>query len=176
MMSKLLFPLVGVALLAAGLVVGVLFGPSLPLPFGGPKAAAAVEAGVGSAERKAAPKRPGTPGLMYPLKERVVNLADPGIFRYLKVQVVLEIASDGHVTSEGGHGAKKAEPQLPLHVQSQLPKIEDVVNSTLSAKTTTELATPEGKNRLKVELVAKINDALHEEVVLAVYFTQFVMQ
>jgi len=29
-------------------------------------------------------------GVMYPLKERVVNLADPGVLRYLKISVVLE--------------------------------------------------------------------------------------
>ncbi|MBI3967361.1 MAG: DUF2613 family protein, partial [Chloroflexi bacterium] len=75
---------VGLALGAGG-AIGVTraFGDSLP--FGQGKTTPAKEAET--AER---------PGIMVPLRERIVNLADPGILRYLKVSLVLEMADPEH--------------------------------------------------------------------------------
>lgn len=176
------FVVVGLLIGAGGLFAAVQF---LDLPVG--KSAAAAEEEADHAPAKPAPKpaakKPAAHaevhGTIVPLKERIVNLSDPGILRYLKTTVVLEIydphppaAGGGH----GGHGAPKKGDTMPEDLKPKAPLIEDSVTTLLTTKTTTELMTAQGKNSLKTEIKNALNKALKDDRVLAVYFTDFVIQ
>jgi flagellar FliL protein len=117
-------------------------------------------------------------GVLYPTRERIVNLSDNGILRYLKTTIVLEI-SDPEAAKGGGGGdghGKKGPPELPHDLKNKAAMIEDKITGVLTAKTATELMTPEGKQRLKDELKEGLNKALHDDRIMAVYFTDFIIQ
>jgi len=98
--------------------------------------------------------------------------------RYLKRTIVLEI-SDPEAAKGGGGGddhAKKGPPELPKDLKNKAAMIEDKITAVLTAKTATELMTPEGKQRLKDELKEGLNKALHDDRVMGVYFTDFIIQ
>ncbi len=124
------------------------------------------------------------PGVMYQLGTKVVNLADPGGLRYLQTSIVLEFhpsveqyllaldqtqdpAEGGH--DEGGGGLTSA-------IDARRPVIDDSVMTTLSSKRFNEISTVKGKQSLKEELIAAINQALGVPGVINIYFTEFVIQ
>lgn len=119
------------------------------------------------------------PTLPYTTRERVVNLADKGGFRYLKVEVVMEVA-----LAHGKPGDKlpkgEAKKELQKEVETDLaplkPRFEDAITTVLTSKTSEELMTPEGKQRLRDELRAKLDRISEEYPVVGVYFTQFIIQ
>ena len=115
-------------------------------------------------------------GLMYPTRERIVNLVDQGILRYIKTTIVLEI-SDPEMAKggDGGHG-KKGPVELPKDLAGKSPVIEDKITSILSSKTAAELMTTEGKQKLKEDLRLGLNNALHDDRIMTVYFTDFIVQ
>jgi flagellar FliL protein len=124
----------------------------------------------------ASPFQPGW-GLMYELDTQVVNLAEPGGMRYLQASLVLEFSPlmDDLYKLEGEERAL-AEEDFRNSIDSRRPVIDDIVMSTLSSKTFNEITTIEGKQALKEELMAKINDALGYQGVVNIYFTDFVVQ
>lgn len=176
------FVVIGLLIGAGGLFAAVQF---LDLPIGKNVAAAEEDDGHGAAPKPAAKASSAKKkdahdehGTIVPLKERIVNLADPGILRYLKTTVVLEIydpnppAAGGH----GGHGAPKKGDTMPEDLKPRAPMIEDHVTTLLTTKTTSELMTAQGKNTLKTEIKNSLNKALKDDRILAVYFTDFVIQ
>ena len=58
----------------------------------------------------------------------------------------------------------------------QEPLIDDAIIALLSSKTTSDIASPEGKAVLKQEIRESLNNILGGERVVNVYFTQFVIQ
>ena len=82
-------------------------------------------------------------GVLYPTRERIVNLSDNGILRYLKTTIVLEISDPE--AAKGGVGsddhAKKGPPELPKDLKNKAAMIEDKITAVLTAKTATELMT-----------------------------------
>jgi flagellar FliL protein len=115
---------------------------------------------------------------MFPLEERIVNLADPGGYRYLRVSIVLEFLPE---TAEFYHlppeKRQEEEKRFKQELMRQKPVIDDIVTYVLSSKTFAEVFTVEGKEQLKEELMEKLNASLGEgKYVGAVYFTDFVIQ
>jgi len=104
------------------------------------------------------------PTATLPLGEFVVNLADKDELRYLKTTIVLGVT--GKVPSAGGHGGEGGPS----------PAVRDAVISVLSSKRFGELNTPEGKEKLKKDLIAAVNSRLHECKAVEVYFSDFAMQ
>jgi flagellar basal body-associated protein FliL len=131
----------------------------------------------------------------YLIKDRTVTLADPGARRYLKISLVLQVlptkkvhaagdgavmfvaatyseaapAGDGLVMAAGG-GAKA--PELPNNAQ-----VQHVLTTVLSAKRVDELATPDGRERLREELKAKINQVMpKDQQVVNVLYVDFIIQ
>ncbi len=106
------------------------------------------------------------------LDEYLVNLADPGTPRYLKMEIALEIS--GLKLSGGEHGKGAG---LPIELEAA---INDAVVDELSSHKYDELNTPEGKKRLKGRLhgvIARSLDAKCPEAQLhKVLFMSFVMQ
>ena len=129
----------------------------------------------------------------YAIAPRVVNLADQGARKYLKVSMVLQVAelkgAGGHASGEGtleftafeqpaggyeataSGGAAKA-PELP-----NAAAVQDAIISVLSSKRSDELISHDGKERLKDELKAKINTVLPTGLsVVKILFTDFIIQ
>jgi flagellar FliL protein len=99
-------------------------------------------------------------GPIHPLDTFIVNLADEGGARYLRVTMNLEL---------------KDKDALAL-VQERLPLVRDGVLMILPAKKYADISTLEGKNALRDELVAKLNSFLKSDSVANIYFTEFVVQ
>jgi flagellar FliL protein len=155
----------------AGVVVGAagLFGVSMATAGAFPPGAAkANETEPAQAHPKA--------GVMYPMRERIVNLADPGIYRYLKASIVLEVFDPENPTGHASGEHKKGKEELPKDLRTKSAPMEDRINAILSAQTAQELMAPAAKQQLKEEIRNALNDLLHEERIMAVYFTDFIIQ
>lgn len=117
------------------------------------------------------------PGIMYRLDNKVVNLAEPGGLRYLQAAIVLELwpIRDDFYTLEGEE-KDAAQTEFEELIDARRPIIDDIVTTQLSSKTFNEIASIDGKQQLKEDLMTAINDALGYQGVINVYFTSFVVQ
>ena len=88
----------------------------------------------------------------------LVNLADPGQLRYLKVTLHIETPLKGE------------------EYEKRLPQLRDSVLSVLSSKQFKDISTSDGKNVLREEIKEKMNQLLVETKVQNIYFTEFVIQ
>lgn len=95
-----------------------------------------------------------------PLEPFLVNLADKESRRYLKLKVELEVENDS--------AAKELEKSVP--------RLRDAVILLLSSKTYLDLASVEGKQRLKEEIRQRIRALPGGSRVNDVFFTEFVAQ
>ncbi len=115
-----------------------------------------------SAKSKASEPKKAEKGPVMTLDEFLVNLADPGSDHFLKVTVGLELSKDKGKT--------------PETLKEDTPLIRDAVLSSLASKTRDQLGPEAGREKLKGEIKKKVNEALGEEDVQGVYFTNFVTQ
>ena len=99
-------------------------------------------------------------GPLHPLETFIVNLADEGGNRYLRVTMTLEVKDDSVVDT----------------IQKGLPQIRNVVLMTLPNKTYNDIYTVEGKDALRGELIAQFNSLLPPESITNIFFTEFVVQ
>lgn len=119
----------------------------------------------------------GGPGLMYVLKDRVVNLADPTGRRYLKVGLSIEFTTGAAELKKAGPEERKVkQAEFEKTLAPQAPLIDDAIISILAARSPSDISTSEGKQRLKNDIKDSLNRLLGGEQVSNVYFTQFVMQ
>lgn len=90
----------------------------------------------------------------------LVNLADPGGKRYLKIsmKLVLDSAQAGQEFGERG------------------PELRDNVLMLLSSKKYEDIATFSGKMALKQEAIARLNQRMNQGRVKDIYFTEFLVQ
>ncbi|EAL4097254.1 flagellar basal body protein FliL [Campylobacter jejuni] len=98
-------------------------------------------------------------GPMYPLDPFTLNLLSDSGSRYVKCTIELE------------QNSELLKPEL----DKKVPVIRDIIIRTLTAKTFEEVSTQKGKERLKDELVGKINEILTDGFIKNVYFTDFVV-
>lgn len=98
-------------------------------------------------------------GHMYPLDPFTLNLLSDSGSRYVKCTIELE------------QNSELLKPEL----DKKVPIIRDIIIRTLTAKTFEEVSTQKGKERLKDELVGKINEILTDGFIKNVYFTDFVV-
>lgn len=158
--------MVGAGLALGAAVAGAVIIGILPVPFG-PIAEA----------RAAAEKAKPPVTVMYPEKDRVVNLLDKGTPKYLKVALTLEFIDTKLKDPPKGAAVAAQQTDFATEMSPYSAVIDDAIVSTLSSKTSTDLLKPEGKEQLKSELIANVNRALHdEEKVVNVYFTSFIIQ
>lgn len=98
------------------------------------------------------------------LEPFIVNLADEGEARYLRLSVNLG-------TGEGEGGEEKEKPD-PLFTA----RVRNAMLSVLMTKRSSEVLTVEGKNALRKELLRAAQAASEEPHVEAIYITDFIVQ
>lgn len=98
----------------------------------------------------------------YEAGEFVVNLADEGSKRYLKVKLVLAYNSENKKLSE--------------ELNKKKTVIADSIISTLRTKKTADLSTATGPEELKQELITRINANISLGKISNVYYNDFFIQ
>lgn len=98
-------------------------------------------------------------GVMFPLEPFTINLLSESGGRYVKCNIELE----------------QNVPTLTPELTSKVAMLRDIIISTLSTKTFEEISTNKGKERLKDELVGKINEILSDGFIKNLYFTNFIV-
>ncbi|KPL71429.1 hypothetical protein ADN00_17220 [Ornatilinea apprima] len=127
--------------------------------------------------------QPGS-GVMINTGTKIINLTDPSGRKYIRVAVVLEFnppAVDPEAEESGGaHGGEETatDPitEFTTEITAKLPVIDDNIITLLSSKSFEQLYTAEGKEGLRNEIRDRINQALPGYTVIAVYFTEFVVE
>ena len=99
-------------------------------------------------------------GPLYDLDTMIVNLADQGGKRYLRVTMALEVRDQDVVAN----------------IEKRLPQVRDAVLSILPTKKYDDVSTTDGKIALRTEIMEKINELLSKGSVKNIYFTEFVVQ
>jgi flagellar FliL protein len=90
----------------------------------------------------------------------LVNLADPGGKRYLKVTMQFELT-----------GAKVGAELAKRNIE-----VRDMIIMLLSSKEYEEIGSASGKMTLKKELITRLNKMMHDGQVKEIYFTEFLIQ
>lgn len=151
--------IIGVAVVVLG--VGGFFGWQL---FMGDEPAAEDQAQPEAAQEKDKEKAAPTeeaPKSLVKMEPFIVNLADPGGKRYLKLTLSLDVADE----------------LLKAEVEKRMPRIRDSLLLLLSSKTYEDLAPVSGKIKLRNQVLSIVNRSLGGgDGVHAVYFSEFVIQ
>lgn len=166
------------------LALGAVGGGGFLFVFANPgqgKPAAAEKAGTKAPAAKGAPKQAAPAeeekrGAMFALRDRVVNLADSNGRRYLKIGLTLEIETEKDVSKLKGEAVKEFQKELQIELGRFEPALYDVIVTSLSAKTFDEVASPDGKEKIKKELKEKLSKVMEEPHILNVYITDFIVQ
>ncbi len=99
-------------------------------------------------------------GPMYPLDTFIVNLADKGGNRYLRITVNLELKDD----------------MVHKELDERIPQIRDSILLILPNKSVDDLQNNEGKAALRNEIFERLNTMFPAGDITNIYFTEFVMQ
>jgi flagellar FliL protein len=97
---------------------------------------------------------------IWPMEAFVVNIADVGGERYLKLVIQLELSDPGAVAE----------------LEQIKPRLRDSILDLLAPKTLKELMELAGKQRLREDIAGRVNNVLTRGKVTRVYFTEFVVQ
>jgi flagellar protein FliL len=107
--------------------------------------------------KKVAPPPP--PKLAYvDVKEMTLRLADAGAEHYIKLSPVL------------GVPAGKSE-----EMEEKVPVVRDRIVTVVTARSSADLATPAGKNKLKADLIDTLHHDFHDDVV-DIYFSDYLVE
>jgi flagellar basal body-associated protein FliL len=108
---------------------------------------------------------------------KIVNLADQGGRKFIRVNVVVEFAPKNleYLTMEEELKTEYL-TTFTSEIDTKLPIINDTIISLVSTKEFAAIYTAEGKDQLRLELISALAEKLPEYTVLNVYFTEFVMQ
>jgi flagellar FliL protein len=123
------------------------------------KANAAPEGKHANAEAEAEAEEPG----LVELEPFVVNLADPGGQRYVRVSMRLLTQNEEQALEMKESAVAKA-------------KLRAAILELLSMQTADGLVTPDGKNALKKAIAEQAAHAVHELKVVDVLFVEFIVQ
>ncbi len=121
-------------------------------------------------------------GIMIDTGTKIINLAEPGGRRYIRIGVVLEFVPpeedpEAKPAAEGeGEAVNPAIDAFTTEVNAKLPMINDTVITLLSSKSFEQLYTTEGKEALRLEIMEKIQSLMPHDELLGVYFTEFVVE
>jgi flagellar protein FliL len=96
-----------------------------------------------------------------PLEPFLVNLADPDEARFVKTTFQLALAEAMEKEGEGS---------------AAVPAMRDSIITLLSSKTSDQILTPQGKEKLREEIKSRINKISSKIKVVEVYIVDFVVQ
>ena len=101
----------------------------------------------------------------------VVNLADPGVARFLRTSIQLVVTGGEEKGGGEGEGKKKGASVEELRARSAIIEL-------LSAETSDKLLTGEGKAELKEHIIERMEDVLGDADIEVedVLFSDFVIQ
>jgi len=99
-------------------------------------------------------------GPLYSIGTMIVNLADQGGKRYLRVNMDMELSH----------------PEVSREIEKRLPLVRDSILMVLSTQTYQDISTNEGKNALRAQLVASLDKFFTPGSIVNVFFTEFVVQ
>jgi flagellar FliL protein len=167
--AKSKLPLIGSGVVVlVGAVVALWYLGIGPFKSSAPKhseANAAIEEGAeGGGEHGAAADEKGHEGKpgggLLSLEPFIANLADDGGRRYLKATFQVDFGT----------------AEVPAAMAAHLPQTRDLLLTLFTSKTFDDIRTPEGKQQLREEIIARVNQVLDRDVAKAVYFTEFIVQ
>ena len=104
-----------------------------------------------------------------PLESFTVNLADPEDGRFLRATLALGV--DGKLPAIAKGESKAVETGAV-----SIATIRDSILTVLAQCTSQQLLTPDGKSKLKADLISSLNRDVPELRVREVYFTEFLVQ
>jgi flagellar protein FliL len=113
--------------------------------------------------KEAKPEPPPPPTGIIALEPFVVNLADTGATRFLRVTLSLVVQEEEQAKELEEHAIEKA-------------RVRSSILELLAEQQSEALATPAGKDELKKALTERIAHAAHELKVKDVLFSEFVIQ
>jgi flagellar FliL protein len=99
-------------------------------------------------------------GPIFSLDTFIVNLADNGGNRYLRVTMDLELGN----------------PELEAEIDKRLPQVRDSIIMILPTRRFEDISTVQGKTALRDEILATINGYLLQGKIAKIYFKEFVVQ
>lgn len=114
-----------------------------------------------ASDQQADKPKPEAPGKVMAMDTFIVNLADPGANRYLRVTMDLEVT-----------GGKTPEEEITRRTS----QLRDAILMILPTKKFSDIITTEGKTALRDELIAALNALLATSKVSRIYFKEFVIQ
>jgi flagellar FliL protein len=105
-------------------------------------------------------------GPIYKLDTLIVNLADQGGKRYLRITMDLELKPAENIDAK----------EVIDEMDKRLPQIRDTILMILPTKQYADIATTAGKIALRDEIMAKLNALLKKGQISNIYFSEFVVQ
>ena len=99
-------------------------------------------------------------GPIFSLDTFIVNLADKGGKRYLRITIDLELDSK----------------ELEGEVAKRLPQVRDSILTILPTKHFEDISSAEGKTALRDQMLERINSLLARGKITNIYFKEFVVQ
>jgi flagellar FliL protein len=115
---------------------------------------------IHNSSKKETPVKEQPVSAVWAMEPFIVNLVDNNGERYLKISVELEV-SDKNVVPE---------------LNKLKPKLRDNILDLLTAKSYKDLVDMMGKQRLRDEIMMRLNSFLSGGKITKVYFTEFVIQ
>ena len=116
---------------------------------------------IGDAKKSTTPAvTPPVAAVLWSIEPFIVNLVDNQGERYLKVVMQMEVSSMTTSTE----------------MDQLKPKLRDNILALRTAQSYSELMEMGGKQRLREELVTRLNSFLTKGKIVRVYFTEFVIQ
>ncbi len=99
-------------------------------------------------------------GPIFSLETFIVNLADKGGNRYLRVTMDLELGN----------------PELEAEITKRLPQVRDSILMILPTKRFEDISTVQGKTTLRDQIMETINGFLAQGKITNIFFKEFVVQ
>ena len=112
------------------------------------------------------------------LEERVLNLKAPAASpNYVKTSIALEFADPEHKYIKlKGDQITAADLLYDADLKPELHRIWDVITSVVGGNTADQVATPEGREALKQQLITELNKEMKQKKVENIFFVSFVTQ
>lgn len=172
------------ALPAALVLLAVGYFVVMPMMKGKP-AQALDEEPATTAQAKKKSKHAPEPGLMYPIPERVLNLSSSaGMPHYARIELAIEFERPANAPpppKAKKEGAAKDGAAAPLDpalepVAARKAQIDDALIRIVGTKTMESMTTAEGRDALKQEFLAAIEEMVTKPLPVQVYIVRLIVQ